>query len=249
MRIGAFITGSLRKEMEAEVRATAQALRRGVTKAGREVQAQLRNQVKQAGFKDGGRSIANAWRLGVYPAAGQAPDTFKPASLVYTQAPKIVEAFDSGASITAKSGRYLAFPTGYNAIAGRRNAGSRGGLRVTPDQMKAARKEAFILRSKSNPEVLLWCLRVRAASGYSRTGRRSRRLRLFVGPNNAEVLTGKRKGQQAAAKEVLSQGFVPMFILVRRVTLRKRLNVQQVRAQAPGILARSLVAELRGISR
>ena len=42
--------------------------------------------------------------------------------------------------------------------------------------MKAARGEAFIIRSKSNPAVQLWCLRVRCASGL---GKR-RRLRLFA---------------------------------------------------------------------
>jgi hypothetical protein len=81
---------------------------------------------------------------------------------------------------------------------------------------------------------------VRAASGIAR---RARRLRLFVGPN-AEILTGRRRGQQRRAREVLAQGFVPMFFLLRQVSLRKRLDIAAVRRRAPGILARALAAEL-----
>jgi hypothetical protein len=113
-------------------------------------------------------------------------------------------------------------------------------LRVTPAQMQAARREAFVIRSKSNPSIWLWCLRVRAASGIAR---RSRRLRLFVLPN-AEILNGRRRGQQQRAREILAQGFVPMFFLLRQVSLRKRLDVAGVRRRAPGILARALAAEL-----
>ncbi|MGG5819648.1 DUF6441 family protein [Falsiroseomonas sp. HW251] len=183
--------------------------------------------------------MANAWRLSLYPPPATAPRTLRPAALVWTNAPKLVDAFDRGVPIVARGGRYLAFPTPYNAAGGRRGASVRGGLRVTPAQMQAARGEAFVLRS-SNPSVRLWCLRVRAASGI---GRRARRLRLFVGPN-AEILTGRRRGQQRRAREVLAQGFVPMFFLLRQVSLRKRLDVAAVRRRAPGILARALAAEL-----
>jgi hypothetical protein len=228
----ATVRGDLRAAMEAEVRDAARAMRRGVERAGREVQAELRAQARGAGFSDRGRAVANAWRLSLYPPPAAAPRTLRPAALVWTNAPKLVDAFDRGIPIVARGGRYLAFPTPYNA--------ARGGLRVTPAQMQAARREAFVIRSKSNPSVRLWCLRVRAASGIAR---RSRRLRLFVGPN-AEILTGRRRGQQGRAREILAQGFVPMFFLLRQVSLRKRLDVAALRRRAPGILARALAAEL-----
>jgi len=154
----ATIRGDLRAAMEAEIRNVARAMRRGVERAGREVQAELRAQARGADFSDKGRALANSWRLKLYPPPGAAPRSFRPAALVYSNAPKLVEAFDKGLPITAKGGRYLAFPTGYNATRGRRGASSRGGLRVTPAEMKAARGEAFIIRSKSNPSVRLWCL-------------------------------------------------------------------------------------------
>ena len=230
---------SLRVAMDEEVRSIARGLRRAVERTGKQVQSELRAQARAAGVKDGGRAIANAWRLDVYPREGVGLRTWRPATLVHSNAPAIADAFNKGAEITAKGGRWLAFPTGYNAVRGRR--GQRTGLRVTPEQMRAAKGEAFVIKSKSNPNVSLWCLRVREGRGLNRRSRN--RLRLFVaGP--AEVLTGHRKGQQARARELLARGFVPMFLLMRRVTLRKRLNIDAVRERAAVLLPANMIAEL-----
>jgi hypothetical protein len=239
----ATITGNLRQAMDAEVRKVSGALRRAVTTAGQQVQGELRAQARNAGFRDGGKSVANAWRMRVYPVPGRAPATLKPAALVWSRMPAVVDAFDKGATITAKGGRYLAWPTGYNAGAGRRGAGRRAGLRITPEQMTAAgrRGEAFVLPSKANPRVRLWCLRV--AGAYGVTKRTRNRLRLFVG-TGTEVATGRTKGLQQRRRELLKQGFVPMFFLARQVSLRKRLSVDQVRARAAGLFARAAAAEL-----
>jgi hypothetical protein len=246
MFVRAAVFGRLKPAMQAEVRAVAGALRRAVVTTGGEVQSELRAQARSAGFKDGGRSIANAWRLNLYPAGGVAPTTFKPAALVWSRMPTVVDAFDRGASIVARGRKYLAFPTGYNSIGGRRGVSRRGGLRITPAQMIQAgrRGEAFVLPSKSRPGTALWCLRVAAATGTSRRTRN--RLRLFVG-SGSEVLTGHRKGQAQRRQDVLAQGFVPMFFLMRRVSLRRRLDVAGVRSRVPGWFARNAVAELRGI--
>jgi hypothetical protein len=242
MYLKATITGNLRKAMDTEVLKVAGALRRAVTTTGQQVQTELRAQARGGGFKDGGRAVANAWRLKIYPVPGRAPTTFKPAALVFSKMPDSVSAFEKGATITAKGGRYLTFPTGYNATRGRRNAGGRGGVRVTPDQMKQAgrRGEAFVIPT-ANPKVRLWCLRVAATTGI--TQRTRKRIRLFVGAST-EVVTGKVKGLQQRRREVLKQGFVPMFFLMRSVTLRKRLDVASVRARAAGLYARNAVSEL-----
>ena len=137
--------------MKAEARAIAAGLRRAVERTGRQVQEDLRAQVRSAGFKDGGRAMANAWRLKTFPAAGVV--TFRPAALVFSKMPEAVQAFDRGEPIVARKRKYLAFPTGYNARSGRRSAGSRGGVRVTTQAMIAAGSQAFILRAKSNRSV------------------------------------------------------------------------------------------------
>ena len=82
----AAVRGDLRAAMEAEVRDAARAMRRGVERAGREVQAELRAQARAAGFSDRGRAVANAWRLSLYPPPATAPCTLRPAALVWTKA-------------------------------------------------------------------------------------------------------------------------------------------------------------------
>lgn len=234
----ATITGNLRAGMEQEVRRVAGALRRAVATTGQQAQAELRAQARGAGFRDGGRAIANAWRLNVYPRPGTGRDSFKPAAQITSRMAEVVGAFDKGAVVTAKKRKYLAFPTGYNAALGRRNASRRGGLRVSPAEMMLAgtRGEAFVLPT-SNPSVRLWCLRVAAA--YTR----KKRLKLFVA-RSQEVVTGKIRGAARNRKAILKQGFVPMFFLMRQVSLRKRLSVDQVRARAPGLFANNAVREL-----
>jgi hypothetical protein len=237
----ATVTGNLTQALDQELRRVAGSLRRAVTTTGQQVQNELRAQARGAGFKDGGRAIANTWRLNVYPRPGVGPKTLRPAAHVTSRMPDVVTAFDRGATVRAKGGKYLAFPTGYNAGGGRRNAGRRGGLRVTPEQMMQAGKrgEAFVLPSKSNPRVRLWCLRVAGASGLKKRSR----LRLFV--NTAtEVATGNRKGAAARKREILEKGFVPMFFLMRQVSLRKRLDIESVRARAPRLFAANAVREL-----
>lgn len=231
--------GSVADAMKAEARAIAAGLRRAVEQTGRQVQDALRTQVRAAGFSDGGRAMANAWRLKTFPTAGVV--TFHPAALVFSKMPEAVNAFDRGEPIVARNRKYLAFPTAYNARHGRRGAGGRAGVRVSSQDMMAAGGQAFVIPAKSSHGVYLWCLRVNEARGLKRRGRN--RIRLFVG-NATEVLTGHRKGQQEVAREVLARGFVPMFVLVRQVVPRKRLDVDAVRDQAVPLLLANVLAEL-----
>ena len=226
MYIKAIIKGDLKKAMQDRVATTAARIRTAVARTGRAVQDQLRAQARSAGFRDGGRALANSWRLRVYPARTSQP-TFRPAALVYSKAPRLVDAFDRGATITTKSGKYLAIPTPANIIPGR---GSKGrNVRVTPQQMMAAsrRGDVFVLKSRHAAGRALWCLKVREGRSLSRRGRNT--LRLFAG--NVRVLTGSRKGAQAALRRVLDRGFLPMFFLQRSATLRKRLNTAEIRAR------------------
>jgi hypothetical protein len=245
MYVKATLSGDLGKMLDREVRDVAAKIRRGVERAAIEVQSELRADARGTGFKDGGRSLANAWRIRVYPTGGGDPRTLKPAALIYSRMPEIAKAHDTGASITHKGQGWLCFPTGYNATAGRRNAGSRGGLRVTPDQMKQAKGEAFVIRSKTSPNVHLWCLRVRSASGIkSKTGRGGGRLKLYVA-GAAEVMTGHFKGRAARLREVQKAGFVPMFFLMKQVKLKKKTHIDDIRKNASGVLASWLSHELR----
>jgi len=240
------VTGDMGAAMRDEVKVISSRLRRAVELTARGGQAVLRQQARAAGFRDSGRALANAWRMKVYPASPSVI-TLNPAAEIKTNMPIAVEAFDKGVVITNKGHKWLVWPTGFNALLGRVKSGSKGGMRVTPEQMAALQKskQTFVIKSKSNPAVSLWCIRVFAATGLKRGGRKGvGRLKLFVG-NGTEVATGKVKGQQAWRKSLLKQGFIPMFFMTRRVTLRKRLDMDAVRAMVARDLAANVLAELR----
>jgi hypothetical protein len=85
---------------------------------------------------------------------------------------------------------------------------------------------------------------MRVAGAFGTTKRTRTRLRLFVGAST-EVGTAKGKGATARRAEILKQGFVPMFFLMRQVSLRKRLDIEAVRRRAPRLFAAQAVRELQ----
>jgi hypothetical protein len=240
--VRAAVFGNLRAAMDAEVVRVAAALKRAVTTAGQQTQADLRAQARGAGFKDGGRSIANAWRLKVYPTSGVGLRSFKPAADVTSNMPDVVAVFDKGITITVKKSRYLAIPTPINR-AGNRRTGRDGRFEVRVTPLEMFRSGGFVIPT-SNPRVRLWCLPLRQEA--TKRGR----VKLFAG-RYVQVLTGNRKGAQAARKAYAAdRKFVPMFFLMRQVNLRKRLDIAAVRALAPGRFARAAAQELaRGAGR
>ena len=182
--------------------------------------------------EDGGKALANSWRLKIYPAAS-ATTTLRPAALVFSRAPDLAQIFDEGAIVTTDKHEYLAIPTPINRIPGRRVEG-RAKTRVTPPEMY--RLGGFVRRTK-NPNVSLWCLPLRTEK--TKRGR----TRLFAG--YAQILTGNRKGAEAArAAYARDRKFAVMFLLMKRVTLRKRLNIAAVRGKAASLYARAATAAL-----
>jgi hypothetical protein len=98
--LGAVLAGDLRRMLEAEAeagkRAAMTAMRAETDAAKEELRAQVR-----AAFGAKGLGVANAWRLRVLPSSGQ---SLRPAALVFTKVPTIVDAFDRGATIRPKGG-------------------------------------------------------------------------------------------------------------------------------------------------
>ena len=237
MKLRATISGELKAMLEAETVLAAKAVRAGVERAGRQVQQELRDQVASAGFASS-RNLSNAWRTKVYPLGGGA--TLRPAALVWTQAADIIDAFEQGVPIRANRTSYLCWPTPLNAARGRRNAGGRGGTRVTPEDMVHAKGNAVVLGTK-RPGLKLWCLRVRTEQNRTKTGRAGK-TRVFVGGKNVEILTGRIKAADRRAKidQLLQRGFAAMFFLSKSVNPRKRLDVAGVFARADAVLEASL---------
>jgi hypothetical protein len=233
MRLAATLGASLARILEQEVRAGERAVTRGVRAETERLKTELRQQVVAA-FGARGRGIANAWRARVFPPSGE---SLGAAGIVWTKVPSIIDAFERGATIRARGGRYLAIPTGFNAPQGRRGRGAR----VTPQQMVASR-QAF-LRPFRSARGFVWCLPVRQGE---RVGRR--RAPLIAG-GLAAVATARRRGAAGWQAELLRQGFVPMFLLVPQVQLAKRLDVRGAANRALARLPAAIVREWEAIAR
>lgn len=223
------VVGSLKRILDEEVRAGERAVTRAIRRETDRTQRELRTQTTSA-FGQRGRGLAGAWRARVFPQSGE---SLGAAGIVWTKAPTIIDAFERGAVIRARGGRYLAIPTGFNAPQGRRGRG----MRVTPQQMVASR-QAF-LRPFKQGRGFVWCLPVRQGQ---RVGRR--RAPLIAGGLVA-VATARRRGAAAWQAELLRQGFVPMFLLVPQVQLSKRLDVRGAGDRALARLPGAVVREWR----
>jgi Family of unknown function (DUF6441) len=160
--------------------------------------------------------LAKTWNSVSFP---RNKDALSPAGLIWSKAPLPMRAFVEGATIVPKNGRYLAIPTPWNRQGGRRGAAAV----VTPAQMVAAKGQAFIIKSKRRPDVRIWALRAAPLQGRQRG-----RLRYAVSAGRLiNVNTANRRAAAGigARNELLRQGFVPMFVLVPRVVIRKRLDL------------------------
>ena len=103
MKFVAPLARSLQADVQVELRNIERAVSSGTREAGRGLKTELRRQVASAGL---GQRLANSWRDKHYPNR-----KLDAASPVYTKAPQIIRAFDEGAAIWSRRGRFLAIPT------------------------------------------------------------------------------------------------------------------------------------------
>jgi len=216
MELATTIVRSLRREMQAELRDLERAVAGGTRDAGRGLKTELRRQVASAGL---GQRLANGWRDRYYP--NQQLDA---ASLVYTKAPQIIRAFDEGAVIRSRRGRFLAIPT--------ENAPRKGtdGRRISPSTFPEHRfgPLRFVPRPSGPSLLVVDGLR---ASFSRQTGE----------------LRGFRRATDRARRSGQGLTTVVMFLLVPQVKLRKRLDVARAAerwsAQLPALIEQQLRAE------
>jgi hypothetical protein len=216
LKLAAATTRSLQVDMQTELRAIERAVTSGTRDAGRGLRTELRRQVTSAGL---GQRLAKSWRDKHYP--NQKLDA---ASLVYTKAPQIIRAFDGGAVVRSKRGRFLAIPT--------ENAPRKGtdGRRISPSTFPEHRFGPLRFVSRPSGPSLLVVDGLRAS--FSRQ-------------------TGKLRGFRRATERARQRGqgltTVVMFLLVPQVKVRKRLDVARAAerwsAQLPALIERQLRAE------
>src|SRR5688572_27328108 len=214
MRLAATIARSFRADMQAELRGMEGAVVAGTRDAGRGLRTELRRQVTSA---DLGQRLANSWQVKHYP--NQKLDA---ASLVYTKAPQIIRAFDEGAAIRSRRGRFLAIPT--------ENAPRKGadGRRLSPSTFPEHQFGPLRFVPRPNGPSLLVVDGLRAS--FSRkTGE----------------LRGFRRGTDRARTRGDGLATVVMFLLVRQVKLPKRLDVARAAERWSGQLPALIEQQLR----
>jgi hypothetical protein len=216
MKLAATIIRSLQADMQAELRDLERAVAAGTKSAGQSPKTELRRQVASAGL---GQRLANSWRDKHYP--NQKLDA---ATLVYTKAPQLIRAFDEGALIRSRRGRFLAIPT--------ENAPRKGtdGRRISPSTFPEHRFGPLRFVPRSSGPSLLVVDGLRAS--YSR---------------QAGQLRGFRRTTDRARRSGQGLTTVVMFLLVPQVELRKRLDVARAAErwseQLPALIERQLRSE------
>jgi hypothetical protein len=163
MKLRADIEGDLEALMEAEIAAGERAVSSAMRTAGEGLKASWRGQITGAGL---GTRLANTIRAAHYPK-GQ--PSLNAAALVWSKAPVIVGAHDTGPLIRSRNGFWLAIPlpaAGKSMRGGRMSPGEwerRTGLRLR-----------FVYR-RAQPSLLIaegrLSSRGRAVASRSKTGR------------------------------------------------------------------------------
>lgn len=205
MKLGFEISPDLLVAMEREIKAGESAVTRVLQAAGQELKADWRAQITRAGL---GARLARTIRSQAYPKRGE---SLEAAALVWTKAPQIIGAYDSGPLIRSKSGFWLAIPT---EAAGK----GRDGKRLSPGEWEQRRglRLRFIYR-KRGPSLLVAEGRLNSrgigVASRSKTGRGLTTVPVFL--------------------------LVPQVRLRKRLDLAR--DAARVQAQVPGRIVREWV--------
>lgn len=220
MKLGIILNAAeAQSEMNKTLSNARSAIVDGVTEATTEAKEGLREMTRGA-FK--GNSLPNTWRSKLY-----GKDSFNPAGLVWSKAPKLMQTFSKGTLIQSSDGWYLAIPT-------ENCPKTYGGKRVTPSNWP---KEVygpltFVWRGNEGKPSMLVALDAPSAREVSYE--RSRLGRQIRGGKSTRT-----KGKLDLSKAV-------MFILEKQVRLDKRIDPEKVIQKAGNALPQRITARLKG---
>lgn len=206
MKLKLDILGNLARIMEAETRAGEKAVSAAMREAGTGLKAAWRGQITGA---DLGARLARSIRSEIYPAG---KPSLNAAALVWSKAPVIVGAHDTGPLIRSRDGFWLAIPT---PAAGK---SSRGG-RITPVEWerRTGLRLRFVYRRRG-PSLLVAEGRLntkgRAVASRSKTGRGLATVPIFLLVPQVRL----RKRLDLARDAEWAAGGVPGLIVANWVT-------------------------------
>jgi hypothetical protein len=166
------VTGDIVTAMRAEVLAGEKAVTAAMRVAGNNLKSNWRNQITRARL---GQRLANTIRSKTFPAAGE---SLEAAALIWSNAPQIIGAHDTGPFIRSKDGFWLAIPT---PAAGK---GTRGKA-LTPGEWERRRglRLRFVYR-RGGPSLLVADGRLNSrglgVASRSKTGRGQSTVPIFL---------------------------------------------------------------------
>ena len=172
MKLDLSVTGDIVNAMRAEILAGEKAVTASMRAAGNDLKSNWRAQITRARL---GQRLANTIRSKTYPAAGE---SLEAAALVWSNAPQIIGAHDTGPLIRSKDGFWLAIPT---PAAGK---GTRGKA-LTPGEWERRRglRLRFVYRRRG-PSLLVADGRLNSrglgVASRSKTGRGQSTVPIFL---------------------------------------------------------------------
>jgi hypothetical protein len=172
MKLDLSVTGDIVTAMRAEILTGEKAVTTAMRAAGTGLKSDWRAQITRARL---GQRLSNTIRSKTYPAAGE---SLEAAALVWSKAPQIVGAHDTGPLIRSKDGFWLAIPT---PAAGK---GTRGKT-LTPGDWERRRglRLRFIYR-RNGPSLLVADGRLNSrglgVASRSKTGRGRSAVPIFL---------------------------------------------------------------------
>ncbi|PVZ48716.1 DUF6441 family protein [Thalassobacter stenotrophicus] len=207
MKLDLSVTGDIVNAMRAEILAGEKAVTKAMKVAGGSLKSDWRTQITRAGL---GRRLANSIRSQTYPKSGE---SLKAAALVWSNAPQIIGAHDTGPLIRSKDGFWLAIPT---PAAGK---GSRGKA-LTPGEWERRRglRLRFVYR-RGGPSLLVADGRLNSrglgVASRSKTGRGQSTVPIFL--------------------------LVPQVKLAKRLSLAR--DAERAQASIPGLIVANWLEE------
>lgn len=217
MQIRAAIEGDLRKIMNREVAVLKAGVKAGTVSSAESLKEKLRAQVREAGLS---QSVQKAWQVKSYPKG----DHSGAASWVYSKSTRIHAAFDAGGTIVP--GSHVG-PEGNPVISKAK------WLWIPLPGAVALELDRGMKHSKGNRE--------RKWSEWEVVKQRFGEERLHLIPAGGQRMllvadTGGGKSRSRkwkyGAKRSLGDGSLPLFLLVKRVRLGKRLDIDGAVTQA-----------------
>ncbi len=172
MKLDLSVTGDIVNAMRAEILAGEKAVTTAMRVAGAGLKSDWRTQITRARL---GQRLANTIRSKTYPAAGE---SLEAAALIWSNAPQIIGAHDTGPLIRSKDGFWLAIPT---PAAGK---GTRGKA-LTPGEWERRRglRLWFVYR-RAGPSLLVADGRLNSrglgVASRSKTGRGQSTVPIFL---------------------------------------------------------------------